>query len=84
VRALGFDSFASTTPIVPLATHTEEKTFAMTRYCRDHGLFVVPVFYPAVPKNAPRLRTCVMASHTDADIDFALEVLARARRVMNG
>jgi len=82
VKALGFDTFTSTTPIVPLATHTEEKTFAMTRYCRDHGLFVVPVFYPAVPKNAPRLRTCVMASHTDEDIDFALDVLGKAKRAV--
>jgi glycine C-acetyltransferase len=79
VQALGFDTFTSTTPIVPLATQTEEKTFAMTRHCRDHGLFVVPVFYPAVPKNAPRLRTCVMASHTDEDIDFALDVLDKAK-----
>jgi 8-amino-7-oxononanoate synthase len=77
---LGFDTFGSTTPIVPIATHTEERTFAMVRFCRDHGLFVVPVFYPAVPKNAPRLRTCVMASHTDEDIDFALDVLSQAKQ----
>jgi 7-keto-8-aminopelargonate synthetase-like enzyme len=30
--------------------------------------------------NAARLRTCVMASHTNRDIDVALEVLARAGR----
>ncbi len=84
VQRLGFDTFTSTTPIVPLATHTEEKTLALTRTCRDQGLFVVPVFYPAVPKNAPRLRTCVMASHTDEDIDFALDVLGRGKRAVFG
>ncbi|HMP91058.1 MAG TPA: aminotransferase class I/II-fold pyridoxal phosphate-dependent enzyme [Kiritimatiellia bacterium] len=78
LKQLGFHTFGSETPIVPIATHTEEQTLDMTKYCRDNGLFVVPVFYPAVPMNAPRLRTCVMASHTDEDIDFALEVLSRA------
>lgn len=79
VQALGFDTMGSTTPIVPIATHTEEKTFRLVRFCRDHGLYVVPVFYPAVPKNAPRLRTCVMASHTEEDVDFALDVLGRGK-----
>lgn len=78
ITALGFRTFGSETPIVPIATRSERETLAMVRFCRDHGLFVVPIFYPAVPRDAPRLRTCVMASHTDEDIDFAIDVLGRA------
>jgi 8-amino-7-oxononanoate synthase len=80
LKALGFHTFGSVTAIVPVACKTEHVTLEMVRICRDNGLFVVPVFYPAVPMNAPRLRTCVMASHTDEDIDFALDVLAKAGR----
>lgn len=78
LKALGFHTFGSVTAIVPVACKTEHITLEMVRICREDGLFVVPVFYPAVPMNAPRLRTCVMASHTDEDIDFALDVVAKA------
>jgi hypothetical protein len=78
LKRIGIKTFGSVTPIVPIACRDEEETLAMTKFCRDAGLFVVPVFYPAVPMNAPRLRTCVMASHTKADIDFALRAIEHA------
>ncbi|MET0409736.1 MAG: aminotransferase class I/II-fold pyridoxal phosphate-dependent enzyme, partial [Polyangiaceae bacterium] len=80
LRLLGFDIAGTTTPIVPILCPDEHKTMEMTRLCRADGVFVVPVTYPAVPMNAPRLRTCVSAAHTDADIQLALDVLARAGR----
>ncbi|MGH2509628.1 MAG: 8-amino-7-oxononanoate synthase, partial [Ktedonobacteraceae bacterium] len=49
----------------------------MTRQCQAEGLFVLPIVYPAVPINTPRLRTTITALHTDEDIDFALEVFQR-------
>ena len=61
-------------------TRNDETTLEMTRICRSRGLLVVPVSYPAVPADAPRLRTCVSAIHTRQDLDFALDVLARAGR----
>jgi glycine C-acetyltransferase len=78
LKALGFDTAKSVTPIVPLMTHTTDIALAMTRICRAEGLLVIPVCYPAVPMDAPRLRNCVSAIHSADDIDFALEVLARA------
>jgi 7-keto-8-aminopelargonate synthetase-like enzyme len=61
-------------------TRNDEITLEMTRICRSEGLLVIPVCYPAVPIDAPRLRTCVSAIHTREDIDFALDVLAGAGR----
>lgn len=78
LQALGFDTAKSVTPIVPVMTRTTDLALEMTRICRDEGLFVIPVCYPAVPMDAPRLRTCVSAVHSTADIDFALDVLGRA------
>jgi glycine C-acetyltransferase len=80
LRALGFDTAKSVTPIVPILTGNDERALEMTRICRAEGLLVIPVCYPAVPMNAPRLRTCVSAIHTPHDIDLALDVLARAGR----
>jgi len=56
---LGFDTGCTVTPIVPVMTRDEATTLDMTRLCREAGLFVVPVVFPAVPSNAPRLRTCI-------------------------
>lgn len=80
LQDLGFDTAKSCTPIVPVMTKTDEITLEMTRLCRAEGLLVIPVSYPAVPMDAPRLRTCVSAIHSHADLDFALNILARAGR----
>ncbi len=52
----------------------------MTRICREQSLFVAPVFYPAVPMNAPRLRTCLTAAHSEEHVDLALGILSGAGR----
>ncbi|MEX0819295.1 MAG: aminotransferase class I/II-fold pyridoxal phosphate-dependent enzyme [Pirellulaceae bacterium] len=80
LKRLGFDTGTCETPIVPIMTRTNEPTIAMTKLCRDEGLLVAPVVFPAVPMDAPRLRTCITAIHEHSDIDFALDVLARAGR----
>ncbi len=80
LKTLGFDTAQSVTPIVPVMTRNDEITLEMTRICRSEGLLVIPVVYPAVPVDAPRLRTCVSAIHSRENIDFALDVLARAGR----
>jgi len=80
LKSLGFDTAKSVTPIVPVMTRNDEIALEMTRICRNDGLLVIPVCYPAVPMDAPRLRTCVSAIQTSEDVDFALDVLARAGR----
>jgi 7-keto-8-aminopelargonate synthetase-like enzyme len=35
---------------------------------------------PAVPMNAPRLRTCVRSSYTEQDIELALSEIEKAAR----
>lgn len=83
LKKMGFDTAGSETPIVPIMTGNDAKTLEMTRICRSQGLLVVPVCFPAVPMDAPRLRTCVSAVHTGEDIDFALDVLKSAGRQTN-
>jgi len=80
LKRLGFDSGTCETPIVPIMTQTNDATIGMAHLCREEGLLVAPVCYPAVPMDAPRLRTCVTAIHEKSDIDFALDVLARTGR----
>ena len=51
-----------------------------TRSClsnmmREHGVFVPPAVYPAVPKNKARLRFCVISEHKPEQIVKALDTL---------
>ncbi len=74
----GLTVTASQSPIVPVLCRNEGQALRMTACARRDGLFVVPVTYPAVPMNAPRLRTCVMATHSSVDIEGAVQILAKA------
>jgi 8-amino-7-oxononanoate synthase len=78
LAALGFDTGTSTTPIVPIVVGDSPRTFAFWKALFDHGVFTNPVIPPAVPEGSSRIRTSVMASHTDAQIDLALERIERA------
>lgn len=81
LKSMGFDIGTSATPIVPIMTRDIKTALNMTAFCRRAGLLLVPVCYPAVPMDAPRLRTCVSAVHSEADIDFALDVLRQAGQI---
>ena len=80
LQALGFETGNTSTAVVPVMTKTEPITLQMTKLCREAGLFAVPVAFPAVPLNAPRLRTCISALHGKPELDFALKVLGEAGR----
>jgi 8-amino-7-oxononanoate synthase len=79
-RSLGFDIGPTETPIVPVLIGPLEKTFIFWRRLYDAGVFTNPVGPPAVPPAQCRLRTSLMATHTFAQIDFALEQFARIGR----
>ncbi|MCL7382508.1 bifunctional SDR family oxidoreductase/pyridoxal phosphate-dependent aminotransferase family protein [Streptomyces sp. 35G-GA-8] len=80
LRALGFDTLASETPVVPIICTSAEQAGAMARQCQQDGLFVQPIVYPAVPRTLPRLRTIVNLSHSEADLDAAVVTLEKAGR----
>jgi 8-amino-7-oxononanoate synthase len=75
---LGFDTGGSATPIVPILVGDSMRTFLFWKALFDHGVFTNPVIPPAVPEGSSRIRTSVMASHTDAQVDAALEKIQRA------
>ncbi len=77
LRDLGFRRPPTETPIVPILCDSEAQTLHMAHRCREEGLFAIPILYPAVPRNAPRIRTNVMASHSDDDIEHSLRVFRK-------
>ena len=76
-RSLGFEIGPTQSPIVPVLVGPLDTTFLFWRKLFDEGVFTNPVCPPAVPANQCRLRTSVMATHSAAQIDFALEAFGR-------
>jgi len=79
-QSLGFDIGPSETPIIPILIGPLEKTLVMWRKVFDAGVFTNPVVPPAVPPSQCRLRTSLMASHTNDQIDYCLETIGRLGR----
>jgi 8-amino-7-oxononanoate synthase len=74
LRAMGFDTGKSVTPVVPVIIGDDEKTFLTWKALFEGGVFVNPVISPAVSAGHQLLRTSYMATHTDAQIDKVLSV----------
>jgi glycine C-acetyltransferase len=80
LKSEGFDTMFSQTAIVPILCGEDDRAFEMTRACHELGMFVLPVVSPAVPEGSARLRATVTAAHEPAEIERAMELLARAGR----
>jgi 8-amino-7-oxononanoate synthase len=77
LKAMGYNTLNSQTPIIPLLIGDDGIAFAMTQKLCEAGVFMTPVVRPAVPEGCSLLRTSYMASHTQEDLDYALEHLEK-------
>ncbi len=82
LKAQGWNTMESNTCVVPVLVGDENVAMDLTRMLFDRGIFVCPIVHPAVPKGLDRLRTTIMATHTEADIDKALEAFEEAGRAL--
>jgi 7-keto-8-aminopelargonate synthetase-like enzyme len=74
---LGFDLGACQTPILPLYCYDVDRTLRMSMRLHQEGVFVNPVLPPGVPPKKSLIRISLMATHTESQIAFALEKLAK-------
>lgn len=79
-RNLGFEIGHTETPIIPLYIRDMDKTFMITQELYEQGIFVNPVIPPACSPNDTLIRFSLMATHTKAQIDEAVEKLTRIFR----
>ncbi|HUF50599.1 MAG TPA: aminotransferase class I/II-fold pyridoxal phosphate-dependent enzyme [Longimicrobiales bacterium] len=82
LRSLGYNIGRSETPIIPVHVGELEQMFIFWKQLFDAGVFTNPVTPPAVPDNSCRLRISLMATHTDAQLDFVLDAFASIGRRM--
>lgn len=79
----GFDLGRTESPILPIYIRDNHNTFLITKLLQDDGVFVNPVVSPAVPSNDSLIRFSLMATHTFAQIEEAVDKLAKAYKQLN-
>jgi 7-keto-8-aminopelargonate synthetase-like enzyme len=80
LNQLGFNTGNTQTPIIPLIIGENDPTFLTWKVLFERGLYTNPVVPPAVPSGQGLLRTSYMATHTEDQLDEALDILALSGR----
>jgi glycine C-acetyltransferase len=79
---IGFDTGASETPITPVIVGKGADAMALSDRLFQLGVFAQGIGYPTVPEGRARVRTIVTSTHTDAQLDTALQAFEDAGRVL--
>jgi 8-amino-7-oxononanoate synthase len=77
LQQLGFQIGESETPILPLYCHDLMVAFNLCKRLHEEGVFVNPVVSPAVAPGQELIRISLMATHTEKQIDFALDKIGK-------
>lgn len=73
MKQTGFDNGMAETPIIPVYIRDDFKTYVLARRLYDDGIFVNPVVSPATSPENALIRFSIMATHTRAQIDEAVD-----------
>ena len=78
IIALGYETLPGEHPVVPLMVRDTARTSELVAHLKEHGILVTGLNYPVVPKGDESIRFQVSADHTEADVDYAIDVLRKA------
>jgi glycine C-acetyltransferase len=78
VRALGYDTGRTQTPITPIIVGDAQKAKDLSAKLFEEDVFAQAIAYPTVPQGKARIRCMVSASHSKGDLDFAADKLNKA------
>ncbi len=76
LKARGLRIIESETPIIPIYTYEMERTLVSAKRLYDAGVYVNPVLPPAAAPGECLLRMSCMATHTEALLDEAMDIIA--------
>lgn len=79
-RNMGCQIGNTSTPIIPLFIRDDYKTYHVVRDLFDEGLFVNPVVSPAVAPQDTLIRFSLMATHSKAQVEYALDKIQKVFR----
>ena len=82
LKAKGVKIIEATTPIIPIYTYTNERTFLACKMLQERGVYVNPCVSPAVPVGQCLLRTSYTATHTHEQLDRAINAIAEVMNLL--
>ncbi len=80
LTALGFDTGKSQTPITPVIIGGDTEAVKFSADLFDAGVFAQSIVFPTVAKGSARVRTIVTATHTEQDLQEALDAFEKVGR----
>jgi glycine C-acetyltransferase len=72
MKALGFDTGHSETPIVPIMCGESKTAKALADFVWGEGIYVLPIVYPMVARGKARIRVQLCTEHTQGQLDAAI------------
>lgn len=80
LRALGFDTGASSTPITPILLGEAPLAQEFSRELFREGVFAMAIGFPTVPRGKARIRVMISAAHSPDDLERGLEAFEAVGR----
>ncbi len=81
LRTAGWDVPDGGTPIVPIVVGSAGAAVALMDRLLRHDVLAVAIRPPTVPAGTARVRATTLATHTEADIEHALQAFGSAREL---
>jgi 8-amino-7-oxononanoate synthase len=80
LKGLGFDTWESETPAVPIVLGSKERVYPFWKALLERGVFTVMATSPAVPAGKDLIRTAVSAMHTDEQLEKIAAAMSYAAK----
>jgi glycine C-acetyltransferase len=80
LKALGFNTGVSESPITPVIAGDGALAMKLSDRLFEEGVFAQGMAFPTVPRGKARVRTIVTATHTREDLQYALDAFAKVGR----
>ena len=77
MRAMGFDTGLTQTPITPVMLGEVQLAREFSRNLYDEGVFAMALGFPTVPQGKARIRVMISASHSQDDLVQALQAFKK-------
>jgi glycine C-acetyltransferase len=73
MRAAGFNTGDSETPITPVMLGEAKTAQRFSRRLFEEGIFAMAIGFPTVPMGKARIRVMISATHSEQDLDHGVE-----------
>lgn len=77
LKAKGFNTWKTVSPISPVIVGEESKATDLTKALFDEGILVSPIMFPTVGKGLARIRLMPSAAHSKEDLDKAVATIEK-------